>query len=75
MHKLLDILIVFHVCSLLMFYDTSNMSLGDTEAIVSYNQSREIYYNLSLGQFDPPPLWSPPVVFRKISQLVERDLL
>ena len=58
-----------------MSYDASNMSLGDTEAIVSYNQSREIYYNLSLGQFDPPLLWSPHVVFRKISQLVERDLL
>ena len=28
------------------------MSLGDTDTIVPYNQSREIYCDLPLGKFD-----------------------
>ena len=48
----LEMLIVLIVCLFLVSYDTSNMNLGDIETIVSYNQSREIYCDLSLGKFD-----------------------
>ena len=32
-----ELSIVFRICSFLMSYDSSNMSLGDIETIVSYN--------------------------------------
>lgn len=35
-----------------MPYERSDMSLGDTETIVSNNQSREIYCDLPLVKFD-----------------------
>ena len=50
--KHLDILIVLYICSYIMSYDNSNSNLGDTDTIVSCNQSREIHYDLSLGKFD-----------------------
>ena len=42
----LERLIVLHICSFLMSHDSRNMSLGDIEAIVSYNQFREEYCEL-----------------------------
>ena len=48
----LKMLIVFHVCSFVMSYDSSNRSLSDIETIVSYNQLKEMYCDLSLGKFD-----------------------
>ena len=47
----LEMLIVLHIYSFFMTYDTSNISFGDIETIVSYNQSREIYFDLFLGKF------------------------
>ena len=47
----LEILIVLQICSFLMTYD-SRISLGDIETIVLYNQSREMYCDLSLGKSD-----------------------
>ena len=43
----LEMLIVLYMCSFLMSYDSRDMSLGDIETIVSYNQSREMYCDLS----------------------------
>ena len=48
----LEVLIVLHICSFLMSNDSGNMSLGDIETIVSYNQSIEISRDLSLDKFD-----------------------
>ena len=48
----LEMLIVLHICLLLMLFDSSNISLGDIETIVSYNQSWEIYCDLSLSKID-----------------------
>ena len=48
----LEVLIVLHICSFLMSNDSGNMSLGDIETIVSYNQSIEISRDLSLNKFD-----------------------
>lgn len=42
----LERLIVLHIFSFLMSHDSRNMSLGDIEAIVSYNQFREEYCEL-----------------------------
>ena len=44
-------LIVLHICLFFMPYDSSNMAFGDTETPVFYNQSREMYFDLSLGKF------------------------
>ena len=38
----LEVLIVLRICLFLMSHDSSDMSFGDIETIVSYNQSREI---------------------------------
>ena len=35
-----------------MLYDSTDMSLGDVEIIVLYNQFGKIYLGSSLGQFD-----------------------
>ena len=43
----LEMLIVLYMCSFLTSYDSRDMSLGDIETIVSYNQSREMYCDLS----------------------------
>ena len=48
----LEVLIVLHICSFLMSNDSGNMSLGDIETILSYNQSIEISRELSLDKFD-----------------------
>ena len=39
------------ICSFLMSNDNSDMSLGDIETIVAYNQSGEMYCDLSLDKF------------------------
>ena len=46
-----EMLIVLHICLFLMSYDSSTMNLGDMEIIVSCNQSRDMYCDLSLGKF------------------------
>ena len=48
----LEILIILHICLFLTSYDSSNSRLGEMETIVTSNQSRELYCNLSLGKFD-----------------------
>ena len=48
----LVMLIILHICSFLMLNDSGHMNLGNIEAIVSYNQSGEMYYDLSLGKID-----------------------
>ena len=35
----------------IVLYDSSNISFGHIETVVSYNQSREIYFDLFLGKF------------------------
>ena len=47
----MEMLIVLHICSFLLSYDSSDMSFGDIETTVSWNQSREICCDLSLGKF------------------------
>ena len=44
--------IFFHICLFQMPCDSSDMSLGDIVTIVSCNQSREMFCELSLGKFD-----------------------
>ena len=44
-------LIVLHICSYPP-YRTDKISLGGSETIVSYKQSRKIYCDLALGKFD-----------------------
>ena len=46
-----EMLIVLHICLFFMPYDSSNMGFGNTETPVFYNQSREMYFDLSLGKF------------------------
>ena len=48
----LEKLIVLHICSFLILKDSSDMSLGDIETLVSYNQSGEMHYDLSLRKFE-----------------------
>ena len=50
--ELQEILIILHICLFLTSYDSSNSRLGEMETIVTSNQSRELYCNLSLGKFD-----------------------
>ena len=36
----LEMLIVLHICSFLMLYDSGDMSFDESEAVVLYSQSR-----------------------------------
>ena len=45
-------LIVLHICLYRMPYRSDKMSLGGSETIISYKQSRKIYCDLALGKFD-----------------------
>ena len=45
-------LVFMHICSFLMSYNSSNMSLSDIETIAVYNLSRGICCDLPLGKFD-----------------------
>ena len=49
----LEMLIVLHVCSFLMSYDSGDKNLVDIETIaLSCNQSRKICCDLTLDKFD-----------------------
>lgn len=41
-----------HICSFLISYYSGDVYLVDIETMLSYNQSKEIYYDMSLGKFD-----------------------
>ena len=47
----MEMLIVSHICSFHMSYDSIDISLRGNKTMVLYNQSRETYSDLSLGKF------------------------
>ena len=40
--KRLEVLIVLHICSFFMSYDTDYTSLGDSETIISYSHIKQL---------------------------------
>ena len=43
----LEMLTILHICFFLMWYDGADMSLGDSETVLLYNQSRKMYRDVS----------------------------
>ena len=44
--------VIMDICLFLMLYDSSDMRFDGIDTIASYNQSRAMYCNLSLGKFN-----------------------